>query len=83
MNDPKLNATDIDSLGQAILTLTQELWVLKDRQRILEAVLEESGVIDSKVIDKHQPDMALTEMLQAERQQLVDNILSALQSPTK
>ena len=83
MNDPKLTAADIDNLGQAILTLTEELWVLKDRQRVLEDILNKAGIADTADIDRHRPDADLTEALQAERQQLINNILSALQGTTK
>ena len=64
----------------ALLTLTQELWVLKDRQRILEALLEDNGIVVADAIDAYQPDPALTERLGEERRQLIDAVLSALQS---
>ena len=78
MKDVKLNPEDVDNLGQAILSLTEELWVLKDRQRVLEATLEKAGVVDKGAVDQHQPDQTLTDLLQQERQQLVENVLSAL-----
>ncbi len=83
MNDPKLNIEDIDNLSQAILTLTQELWVVKDRQRVLEAALQRAGVIDPTDIDQYQPDPALTGLLETERQQLIENILSSLHRPSE
>ena len=32
--------TDIDKIGQAILTLTKEIWTLADRQIITENILD-------------------------------------------
>ena len=34
-----LRPDDIDKVGQAVLTLAKELWVIKDRQVLLEEVL--------------------------------------------
>jgi hypothetical protein len=78
MADRILNDDDVDRLGQALIMLTKEVWVLRDRQRILEAALEEAGVLDHAVIDAHAPDAKLTESLAQERQQLIDNVLQAL-----
>jgi hypothetical protein len=69
----------IDDLGEAIIALTREIWVLTDRQAVLEAVLTEQG-IDCTAIDRHQPDAALTEKLAARRQLLLDNVLVALKA---
>ena len=59
-------------------TLTQELWIAKDRQRILEAALAEAGAIAPDAVDKHVPDEALTELLSKERAQLLDNVFGSL-----
>lgn len=69
----------IDDLGEAIIALTREIWVLSDRQAVLEAVLTEQGV-DLSRIDRYQPDAAMTDRLAARRQQLVDNVLAALKA---
>lgn len=69
----------IDDLGEAILALTREIWVLTDRQAVLEAVLTGQG-IDCSAIDRYQPDEAMTQALAARRQQLIDNVLVALKA---
>ncbi|WP_174284805.1 hypothetical protein [Sphingomonas bacterium] len=69
----------IDDLGEAILALTREIWVLTDRQAVLEAVLGQAG-IDTGSIDRYQPDAAMTARLADRRQQLIDNILFALKA---
>jgi hypothetical protein len=78
MKDRVLNETDMDRLGQAIITLTRELWVMKDRQRILEAVLADAGLLDSVAVDAYEPDESLEEELKAERQKLINEIIRAL-----
>lgn len=78
MTDKILTDEDVERLGQALITMTQEVWVLRDRQRVLEAALEEAGVLDRAIIDAYTPDAKLAESLAQERQQLIDNILLAL-----
>ncbi len=59
MADNNLRAEDIDRLGQALLSLTRELWVVKDRVRILEAALVEAGTLAPDTVDRLQPDPRL------------------------
>lgn len=69
----------IDDLGEAIIALTREIWVLSDRQAVLEAVLSDQG-IDCSAVDRYQPDAAMAETLAKLRQQLLDNVLIALKA---
>jgi hypothetical protein len=78
MHDPKLNTEDVDQLGQAILTLTEELWVLKDRQRVLEELLAQAGIVSPEALDRHAPDAELAARLATERQELISHVLGAL-----
>ena len=78
MRDPKLNSEDVDQLGQAILSLTEELWVLKDRQRVLEDLLAQAGIVSSDILDQHQPDDELAARLATERQDLIQHVLGSL-----
>jgi hypothetical protein len=78
MGDANLQPEDIDRLGQALLTLTRELWVVKDRMRVLEAALANAGVLGVNAVDQLQPDSALQAELAAERARLIDSVLAAL-----
>ena len=80
MSDLNLKPEDLDRLGQAVLTLTKELWVMKDRVKVLEVALSEAGVIASDAVDTFQPDTALTAALSQERAQLIKNVLAALEA---
>jgi hypothetical protein len=80
MSDAQLNADDLDQLGKAILSLTEELWVMKDRQRVLESLLAEAGFIGKNAVDAHQPDDTLARQLSEDRQQLLDNVVGALRT---
>jgi hypothetical protein len=83
MTDQVLNETDIDRLGQALITLTRELWVVKDRQRILEAALDEAGLLDRDALDAYEPDESLEAELKAERRELIDEIINTMTAPTQ
>ena len=78
LTDNALTPADLDQLGQAVLTLTQELWVMKDRQRVLEALLEAAGVLMPGAIDQHEPDATLTAQLSTERRRLIDQVIGTL-----
>jgi hypothetical protein len=73
-----LRREDIDRLGQALLTLTSELWVTRDRVRILEAALVNAGVLTADAVNQLQPDAALQAELDTERARLIDALLATL-----
>jgi hypothetical protein len=73
-----LKPEDIDKLGQAVLTLAKELWVVKDRQAITEAVLAKRGIDISEEVSLFQPDAALEAKLANDRQELVKKLMQDL-----
>lgn len=77
-NRPTLNNSDTGKLGQALLTLTKELWVLRDRVTVLEAVLEKKGIDVSNEIDSFQPDKAMQEKLDEQAKALMAAVFEAL-----
>ena len=81
MKDQALDRVDVDQLGQALITITKELCVLKDRQRVLETVLTEAGLLDRVNIDTYQPDQTLEGELRDERQKLINAVIDALTTP--
>ena len=46
----------IDDVARALLTLTQELWVVADRLHVVETLLEREGVVTVAAIDRFVPD---------------------------
>lgn len=72
-----LPAARIDDVAEAVLALTRELWVLTDRQMMLEALLTSHG-IDVSGLDTIEPDEQMQARLAARRQVLLDNVLTAL-----
>jgi hypothetical protein len=78
VSELNLKPEDMDRLGQALLTLTQELWVARDRIAVLEAALMEAGVLPADAIDTYQPGAELSQQLAADRTQLINNVLGTL-----
>lgn len=73
-----LTNADVASLGQAVLTLTKELWVVTDRMHIMEAVLAKHGLDISKEINEFKPDSVMSENLQRDGTALIERVLSSL-----
>ncbi len=69
---------DDDTLFQVLLNTLQEVWVMKDRQMILERVLEDNGVNVTEAVERLQPDAALSARLDAERKRFLDKVLEPL-----
>ena len=78
MSNANLRAVDMDRLGQALLTLTKELWVTKDRLRTLEAALVDSGRLAPDAVERYQPNEKLFIELDNERAQLINQLLDTL-----
>ncbi len=77
---PNLRNVDIDRLGKALLTLAGEVWTLRDRQRILEAVLEAQGIAVSDALERYQPDTELAAQLAEQRAAFIEALLRSLEN---
>lgn len=68
----------LDKLTQALMHVAGELWVVRDRQAVLERLLVEGGIDAPALIDSYQPDPDLAKTLEAEREAFIARILSYL-----
>jgi hypothetical protein len=80
VNRRMLTLDQLDDLGEALLSLTREVWVLTDRVHVLEAVLEKHGVLADAEVDDFQPSPELQAQLNAKRDAMVQNIMRALRA---
>jgi len=82
LSDPppyqRMRPGQVDNVAEAVLALARELWVVTDRLAIVEAVLEEKGVVVADLIDSYQPDAALEAKLKTKRERLVKVIEDSL-----
>ena len=78
-NDPAL-----DRLLGMVMTLSAEVWVLSDRLKSIEHLLDGKGVITHADIDTYQPDAAAAQALAEDRSSfakaLMDHVISRQQS---
>ena len=68
----------IDKLTQALMHVAGELWVVRDRQAVLERLLIEGGINAPALIDNYRPDAGLAQSLETEREAFIARILSYL-----
>ena len=78
MTSPSLQPDDIDKVALSVLNLAQELWTLKERHLLLEHILETQGLTVSSLIDTYDPEGALAETLDKERQRFVKRVVQSL-----
>jgi hypothetical protein len=77
-----LGATSTDRLADAVLALAREVWVMRDRQIVLEAVLMQHGIDVASAIDGFTPDAELEARLEGERDRLIEAVARALDGGT-
>lgn len=73
-----LTDADMQGLGDALLALTREVWVLTDRLAAVESVLAERGIDIKDDVDRFVPDADQNAQLQDQGKALVSSILGAL-----
>lgn len=73
-----LGADQLDNVADAVLALARELWVVADRQLVLEAILAKNGVDAAAEIDAFEPDIAMQARLDARRDRIVAAVSRAL-----
>jgi hypothetical protein len=75
-----LSPKNIDDLGEAVLSLAREVWVLTDRQLVLEQVLAGEGIDIREKVDRYKPDTAFAADLAARRKRLIGELLRTLKT---
>jgi hypothetical protein len=71
-----LTPDQLDNLGLALIEMAKEIWVMKDRQIVTEALLKEKGLL--KELDAYQPGPELAELIAKERKRFLGTFSSAL-----
>jgi hypothetical protein len=71
----------LDRVADAVLALTREVWVMRDRQMVLEEILASHGIDAAAAIDRFTPDQAFQSRLDAERDCLIEAVARALDQP--
>ena len=80
-NKPQRNMlleSDVNGLAQAVVTLTQEVWVLNDRQMVTEAVLAKHGLDIAEEVDTFTPDEDLQAKLDERSCAIMQRVFNSL-----
>ncbi len=64
-------------LLQAISALAEQVWILRDRQRVLEEVLARHGLDVREEVTRFQPDASTTRALDEERRAFISAVLQS------
>jgi hypothetical protein len=68
----------IDDLAAAYVSLLAEIWIVKDRQAILEQVLARHGIPAPEAVEQFEPEGKFKAELDAERKAWVRRMVGAL-----
>ena len=80
---PRYFETDgMDNIYHIAMELGAALWVVKDRQRVQEELLEKAGVLNRDLIESYVNDPAQFEDLSARRQAFIEKIYGILAEGT-
>jgi hypothetical protein len=78
---PNDTAIRQDPVAQLALLLAKELWVLKDRQLVLEAVLTQQGIAVRDLVERYQPNDTDRQVIDAARKRFAAEVVAALEAP--
>ena len=73
-----LGSDRLDDIARMLTEVASELWILKDRNMVLETLLAEAGVLTPASIDAYNPDAETAARIAAERSAFTNRILSAV-----
>ena len=76
-----LRPGQLDDVARAVLTLAEKVWVLHDRQRMLESILESRGIEIAAELETRQPTEAERAALDDERRAFVQALVDTLVPP--
>ena len=77
-NDKFLGDPVLDRMMKVILSLSQEVYVLRDRLGVVEHLLDERKMISRADIESYRPDAARQSQILGERDAFVERLLSPL-----
>lgn len=74
---PYLETKELDAIVRMNTELLSELWILRDRVTVLEALLAQKNVVQRTEIDRFVPAGELATELETERAKLVERVVGA------
>lgn len=68
----------VDKLVEIVLLMGGEIWTLRHRQAITEKLMATGKMVSPDMIETYKPDPEFREQMEAERQDLIRRMFSAL-----
>jgi hypothetical protein len=68
----------VEDIAQAYVSLLGELWIIKDRQAVLEELLGKRGMITADEVERYEPEGEFKNRLDAERREWIARAVGAL-----
>ena len=68
----------VDDLAQAFVSVTAEMWIVKDRLAVLEQVLAKHGIPAPSAVETFEPSDSFKNQLDAERRAWIQRMIGAL-----
>jgi hypothetical protein len=68
----------LDDVGAAVIALAREVYVVTDRLRVLEQVLEDQGISVHEAVERYQVSPELQSELDAKREHILGAVLKSL-----
>ena len=73
-----LGSDRLDDLARMLTELASEVWILKDRNMVLETLLAEHGAVTPAQVEAYQPDPETARRILAERAAFTARIFGAV-----
>jgi hypothetical protein len=77
VSDGYLGNERLNELARLCMALMREIWLLRDRQMVLERLLSERNLIDPDVIDAFEPDQHQEERIRLEVDRLLERVFAS------
>jgi hypothetical protein len=73
-----LSEEQLDDVGAAVIALAREVYVLTDRLRVLEQVLDDQGIKVHEAVERYEVSPELQSELDTKREKILGAVLKAL-----
>lgn len=77
MNDKFLDEADTEDLARMVMALVQEVWTMRDRMAVTEALLAEHTAITAQDINDYAGNNAFKEALNSLRERYTAKVIGA------
>lgn len=76
--DNYLGSKRLDDIARMVTELASEVWILRDRNLLLEHLLAEKGTVDLDKLEEMHPEGELSDKIHAERTAFVRRVFGSV-----